>query len=319
MRHATLVVVAALLLTAQAAGSSSGPQVVRTADPAKRGLKETDFPRIQKLAPNVYSYEQLRSAGDEKFTTVSLFVVTSAGVLVADGQGSVPETRRMVEEIAKITPQPITHVVVCSDHGDHTAGNGAFPAGATFYAHPTSKAVLEASAGRSGRGGENLPVPVPSQIVQDKTVLKLGGTEIQLLFLGRAHTGGDLSVYLPKERILFMSEAYLNRVFPAMRSAFPTEWVAVIEKAQKMPVDIYVPGHGFVESPAILKEELETYRKALVQVIGEAKRLHDAKVDVETADSQAKFGELETWTLRKGQGVVAIRRVYLELDGKLPK
>jgi len=319
VRHATLVVVAALLLTAQAAGSSSGLQVVRTADPAKRGLKETDFPRIQKLAPNVYSYEQLRSAGDEKFTTVSLFVVTSAGVLVADGQGSVPETRRMVEEIAKITPQPITHVVVCSDHGDHTAGNGAFPAGATFYAHPTSKAVLEASAGRSGRGGENLPVPIPSQIVQDKTVLKLGGTEIQLLFLGRAHTGGDLSVYLPKERILFMSEAYLNRVFPAMRSAFPTEWVAVIEKAQKMPVDIYVPGHGFVESPAILKEELETYRKGLVQVIGEAKRLHDAKVDVETADSQAKFGELETWTLRKGQGVVAIRRVYLELDGKLPK
>ena len=319
MRHATLVVVAALLLTAQAAGSSSGPQVVRTADPAKRGLKDTDFPRIQKLAPNVYSYEQLRSAGDQKFTTVSLFVVTSAGVLVADGQGSVPQTRRMVEEIAKITSQPITHVVVCSDHGDHTAGNGAFPAGATFYAHPTSKAVLEASAGRSGRGGDNLPVPVPSQIVQDKTVLKLGGTEIQLLFLGRAHTGGDLSVYLPKERILFMSEAYLNRVFPAMRSAFPTEWVAVIEKAQKMPVDIYVPGHGFVESPAILREELETYRKALVQVIGEAKRLHDAKVDVETADSQAKFGELETWTLRKGQGAVAIRRVYLELDGKLPK
>lgn len=319
MRHATLVVVAALLLTAQAAGSSSGPQVVRTADPAKRGLKETDFPRIQKLAPNIYSYEQLRSAGDEKFTTVSLFVVTSAGVLVADGQGSVPETRRMVEEIAKITPQPITHVVVCSDHGDHTAGNGAFPPGATFYAHPTSKAVLEASAGRSGRGGDNLAVPVPSQIVQDKTVLKLGGSEIELLFLGRAHTGGDLSVYLPKERILFMSEAYLNRVFPAMRSAFPTEWVAVIEKAQKMPVDVYVPGHGFVESPAILKEELETYRKALVQVIGEAKRLHDAKVDVETADTQATFGELETWTLRKGQGVVAIRRVYLELDGKLPK
>lgn len=319
MRHATLVIVAAVLLTAQAAGSSSARQVVRTADPAKRGLKETDFPRIQKLAPNVYSYEQLRSAGEEKFTTVSLFVVTTDGVLVADGQGSVPETRRMVEEIGKITPQPITHVIVCSDHGDHTAGNGAFPTGATFYAHPTSKAVLEASVGRSGRGGNNLPVPVPSRVVQEKTVLQLGGTEIQLLFLGRAHTGGDLSVFLPKERILFMSEAYLNRVFPAMRSAFPSEWVAVIEKAQKMPVDVYVPGHGFVESPAMLKEELETYRKALVQVIAEAKRLHAAKVDVEAATTQANFGDLEAWTLRKGQGAVAIRRVYLELDGKLPK
>ena len=320
MRHATLVMAAAVLLTPHVAGSNAHQQIVRTGDPVKRGLKETDFPRIQKLAPNVYSYEQLRSAGDEKFTTVSLFVVTAAGVLVADGQGSVAETRRMVDEIAKITPQPITHVVICSDHGDHTAGNGAFPAGATFYAHPTSKAVLEAGAGRGGgRGGDAPPVPVPSQVVPDKTVLKLGGTELQLLFLGRAHTGGDLSVYLPKERILFMSEAYLNRIFPAMRSAYPSEWIGVIEKAQKMPVDIYVPGHGFVESPAILKEELETYKQALVRVIAEAKRLHAAGVAVDDAVTQAKFGDLETWTLRPSQGATAIRRVYLELDGKLPK
>jgi cyclase len=307
----------AVFLVATWAVPPAAQQVVRTGDPYKRGLKDTDFPRIQKLAVNVYSYEQLRSAGDEKFTTVSLFVVTPAGVLVADGQGSVAETRRMVEEIGKITPQPITHVIVCSDHGDHTAGNGAFPAGATFYAHPTSKAVLEASAGRGGGGADTPPVPVPSQVVPDKTVLNLGGTEIQLLFLGRAHTGGDLSVFLPKERILFMSEAFLNRIFPAMRSAYPSEWLAVIEKAQKMPVDVFVPGHGFVDSPAILKEELETYRKALVQVIGEGKRLHSAGVDVEAAVTQAKFGDLETWTIRASQGATAIRRVYLELDGKL--
>ena len=79
-------------------------QVVRTGDPAKRGLSEANFPRVQKLADGVYWYEQLRSAGSELFTTVSLFVVTSAGVVVADGQGSVAETRRMIDEIAKVTP-----------------------------------------------------------------------------------------------------------------------------------------------------------------------------------------------------------------------
>jgi glyoxylase-like metal-dependent hydrolase (beta-lactamase superfamily II) len=115
----------------------------------------------------------------------------------------------------------------------------------------------------------------------------------------------------------FMSEAYLNRIFPAMRSAYPSEWVATIEKAQAMDVTIYVPGHGFVESPAILREELEQARLALVQVIAEAKRLHAAGVPVEEAVTQAKFGGLETWTLRTSQGATAIRRVYLELDGKL--
>jgi glyoxylase-like metal-dependent hydrolase (beta-lactamase superfamily II) len=317
VRHATLIVVA-VLLAAQAAGTTASQPVVRTAELTKRGYKEADFPRIQKLAPNVYSYEALRSGGDERFTTVSLFVVTTAGVLVADGQGSAAETRRMVDEIGKITPRPITHVIVCSDHGDHTAGNGSFPPAATFYAHPTSKAVLEAAAGRGGRG-DTPPVPVPSHVVTDKTVLTLGGTEIQLLFLGRAHTGGDLSVYLPKERVLFMSEAFLNRVFPAMRSAYPSEWVAVVERAQKMPVDVFIPGHGFVETPAILKEELETYKQALRTVIAEAKRLYDAKVGVETAVKDAKFGDLDTWTLQAGQRGIAVRRVYLELEGKLPK
>ncbi len=297
-------------MTTTAGNPVRATQVVRTADPAKRGLAPGDFPRVQRLAEGVYSYEQLRSAGSEQFTTVSLFVVTSEGVLVADGQGSVAETRRMVDEIAKITPQPVTDVVIGSDHGDHTAGNAAFPAGVRYYVHPTSKAAMDAGSWKAGAP--------PHTLVPDRTTLRLGGREIRILFLGRAHTGGDLSVYLPAERILFMSEAYLNRVFPAMRSAFPSEWVATIEKAQRMNVATFVPGHGFVETPAILKEELETFRRALMQVIAEARRLHAAGVDVEAAVAQARFGDLETWTIRTSQGPTAIRRVYLELDGKLP-
>ena len=282
-------------------GSTQSP-VLRTGDPYKRGYKDTDFPRVQKLAEGVYSYEQLRSAGTEKFTTVSLFVVTSEGVLVADGQGSVEETQRLITEIAKITPQPIKHVVIGSDHGDHTGGNAAFPAGVKYWVHPTSHAILK--------------IPL-AEVVFEWTAIKLGGTEIQIRFLGRAHTGGDLSVYLPREKILFMSEAYLNRIFPAMRSAYPSEWVKTIEAAQKMDVTTFVPGHGFVDSPAVLKEELERFKVALTQVIAEGKRLKAAGLDVEAAVAQAKFGDLEGWTLRSSQGAIAIRRVYLELEGKL--
>ncbi|NQW03770.1 MAG: MBL fold metallo-hydrolase [Acidobacteria bacterium] len=298
-----------LLVSAVAAA-----QVVRTGDPVKRGLSETDFPRIQTLAEGVYSYEQLRSAGAETFTTVSLFVVSDVGVLVADGQGSVAETQRMIDEIATITSQPIKHVVIGSDHGDHTAGNRAFPADVTYYAHPTSKALLDAAASRADSSPAAVSKITP---VERQTTVTLSGTEIQILFLGRAHTGGDLSVYLPKEKVLFMSEAYLNRIFPAMRSAYPSEWVTTIERAQAMDVTTYVPGHGFVESPVVLREELETARQALVQVIAEGRRLHMAGVPVADAMTQAQFGDLETWTLRSSQGPTAIRRVYLELDGGL--
>ena len=316
-----LRITAALCLSLAMIGcqADTGETIVRTGDPHLRGFTDQDFPRVQQLADGVYSYEQLRSAGEEKFTTVSLFVVTSAGVLVADGQGNPAETQRLVDAIAGVTDQPITHVVICSDHGDHTAGNAAFPESAVFLAHPTSKANLERSAGNPNRSADAPPVIIPTELIEDKRVLQLGDKEIHVQFLGRAHTGGDLVVYLPAEKVLFMSEAYLNRIFPAMRSAYPSEWVAMIEKAQAMDVDIYVPGHGFVESPEILEEELETYRRAVEQVIAEARRLHDAGVSVEDAVEQAQFGDLEAWSLRASQGARAIQRVYLELNGELPR
>jgi glyoxylase-like metal-dependent hydrolase (beta-lactamase superfamily II) len=292
----------AILIAAPLIAGGQDPESIRTGDPYKRGYTDADFPRIRKLSDVAYAYEQLRSAGSEKFTTVSLFVVTPAGVLVADGQGSVAETERLVAEIKKVTPQPITHVVIGSDHGDHTAGNKAFPAGVRYFVHPTSQGLLK--------------IP-DAELVNDRTTIRLGGTEIQIHFLGRAHTGGDLSVYLPAGKILFMSEAYLHRIFPAMRSAYPSEWVRTIERAQAMDVDVYVPGHGFVDAPAILKTELEVFRRAIAQVIDATRRLRDAGVTADTAAAEAKFGDLEGWTLRSSQGPTAVRRVFLELEGKL--
>ncbi len=296
-----------LLLLLSLAFSQAPAQ--RTANPADRGLTDADFPRVQQIAPNVYTYEQLRSAGSERFTTVSLFVVTPAGVLLADGQGSVEETRRLVDTIRKITPTPITHIVIGSDHGDHTAGNAALPRDAVTYAHPTSIAVLT-------RGGSSA-VPQSLTPVADRAVLTLGGTTVEMLFLGRAHTGGDLSVYLPREKVLFMSEAFLHRVFPAMRSAYPSEWVQTIERAQAMDVVTFVPGHGFVDPADRLKEELEIFRKALLTVIGEGRRLHSAGVPIDEAVAQARFGDLDTWSLKQSQAATAIRRVYAELNGQL--
>ena len=301
--------------TGEAAPQIPADQLTRTADPYARGYTDADFPRITELANGVYAYEQLRSAGDEKFTTVTMFVVTDDGVLVADGQGSVEETQRLVDAIGGITDRPITTVVVGSDHGDHTAGNSVFPEGAEFIAHPTSAAALEAMAAGAREGAP--PVRLATQLVEDRTVLNMGGRAIEVLFLGRAHTGGDLVVYLPDEKIMFMSEAFLHRVFPAMRSAYPSEWVAMIEAAQAMDVDVYVPGHGFVDHPSILEAELELFQGAIRVVIDEATRLHAEGYDLVDAQAQALFGDLETWTLRSSQGDRALQQVYAEINGEL--
>jgi glyoxylase-like metal-dependent hydrolase (beta-lactamase superfamily II) len=145
----------------------------------------------------------------------------------------------------------------------------------------------------------------------------MGGTEIDILFLGRAHTGGDLEVYLPREKILFMSEVFVNRVFPSMANGYPTEWIATLKKAEAMNAAWYVPAHGFVDSADVLREETRNYRLAIERVISEGTRLHDAGVPADKAVASADFGQYAGWTRFSNNAAGALQRVYLELDGRL--
>jgi cyclase len=303
----------ALVVALGMAVSAQAP--LQTAELVKRGLGPADFPKITKLADNIYAYEEVHVGGE--ITTNNLIVVTRDGVLVADGQGTPEKTARLVTEIRKLTDQPIRYVVVASEHGDHTGGNASFPMGATFISSPASQANLKRASERPARGGGPSGVIVPTETVADKRVLSLGGTEIQILMLGRSHTGGDLVVYLPAQKILFMSETYLHRMFPSLGSGYPTEWIAAIKKAQAMDVDFYIPGHGFVDDRATLKAELDTFRRALEAVVAEGKRLHDAGVPEKDAEMQARFGEFDDWSIRAMMAPRAIARVYAELDGQL--
>ena len=294
MRISVLSVIGVLLCSVP-----SGAQV-RTAYPDKRGVALTDFPRTIKLAENVYGYEDL--GHQPLFTTVSMFVVGTDGVLLVDGQGSVEATKKLVDAIAKVTSKPIKWYVVGSDHGDHTAGNSVLPKDITYIVTPFSKAQLK------------LDVPA---MAGDRQVINVGGTEVQVLNLGRAHTGGDLVVYLPKQKILFMSEVYLNRVFPAMRSAYPSEWLSAINWALQMDVDRYIPGHGFIEEPKVSREELVEYQKAMRAVLAEVNRLHKLGLPAAEAAKQAEWGPYKEWILADQQGPIAVRKIYEEIEGKL--
>jgi glyoxylase-like metal-dependent hydrolase (beta-lactamase superfamily II) len=278
--------------------SLQGP--VRTADISLRGLTAADFPRVTRLADNVYAYEQIDPT-KRTVTVNNLIVITSEGVLIAESQGTVDNVKRLMADVAKLTPQPIKYVVVGSEHGDHTGGIAAFPAGVTYYAHPFSAPRIKQ----------------PTEPVTDKRVLSLGGTEVDILFLGRAHTGGDLEVYLPREKILFMSEVFSNRIFPSMANGYPSEWVATLKKAEQMDVAYFVPAHGFVDSAAVMREEERNYRLAIERIAAEGTRLHNAGTTVENAAAGARFEPYDGWTRAANNAFAALKRVYMELDGQL--
>jgi glyoxylase-like metal-dependent hydrolase (beta-lactamase superfamily II) len=308
------ILAAALLFAGPAAWAQSTP--VQTADPILRGLKESDFPRLKQLEPNVYAYEELRPSDPGKFkTTVDMIVVTSGGVLVADGQGNLGATEKLVAQIKKLTPLPVKYVVVCSEHEDHTGGNAAFKAAfpdVVFIASPVSQKALAASA------------TPPTEAVADKRTIRSGDTDIEILNLGRAHTGGDLSVYVPGPKVLFMSEIYDHRLFPSLARGYPSQWLSTIKKNQAIDAKWVFGGHGFVDDPAIMKRELAAFAAELTAVIAEGRRLHDAGVTCRSvkdcdAVAAANWGPYADWSERVTQAPGALMRVYQEIDGTLPK
>src|SRR5262245_29927577 len=124
------VVIATLLFATMGTGVLWAQEKtnVSNGDLEKRGLKVSDFPRWKKLVADVYSYEGTHSPDPDGriINTVSLIVITSDGVLVADGQGDAGQSQAMVENIRKLTPQPNKYMGIASDHGDNTADNDAF-------------------------------------------------------------------------------------------------------------------------------------------------------------------------------------------------
>ena len=94
---------------------------------------------------------------------------------------------------------------------------------------------------------EVVPKP-PNVTFTDVMTLNKGGREVQVLFLGRGHTGGDTMVFLPAERIVFTGDFFEGRpgggVLSYLGDAFIDEWPASLERLKGLEFDIIVPGHG---------------------------------------------------------------------------
>ena len=127
----------------------------------------------------------------------SMFIVTKAGVIATDPISlRRPAAKAYIEEIQKITKAPIKYVIYSHSHYDHIAGGKPFKdLGATFIAHKNAKArILELKPA---------DVVVPDEVVDKKKVIKLGGTTLELLYVGKNHSDSTLVMRLPKEKIIF--------------------------------------------------------------------------------------------------------------------
>jgi glyoxylase-like metal-dependent hydrolase (beta-lactamase superfamily II) len=92
---------------------------------------------------------------------------------------------------------------------------------------------------------KNIHITLPTMTVDRRLVLHRGSRTVEILWLGRAHTDGDLFVFLPAEKVLATGDA-LHGWTPTMRDSYPYEWIQTLDAAEKLDFEYVIGGHGEV-------------------------------------------------------------------------
>jgi glyoxylase-like metal-dependent hydrolase (beta-lactamase superfamily II) len=169
----------------------------------------------------------------------SMFVVTKAGVIATDPIGERrPAAKAYIEEIQKITKAPIKYVIYSHSHFDHIAGGQPFKdLGATFVAHRNAKARIAAL--------KPADVVMPDEVVDTKKTITLGGTTLELVYVGKNHSDSMLVMRLPKEKIIFTVDwiPIKGIQFRGMADTYVPDIEEGLKKVIAMDWEKLIPGH----------------------------------------------------------------------------
>jgi len=170
----------------------------------------------------------------------AMFVVTKDGVIATDpvAYGRPQGAVTYLEEIRKVTNQPVKYVVYSHHHFDHIAGGKPFKdAGAKFVAHRRAWERLNAI--------QDPHTVLPDEVVDDRAAINLGGTVLELTYHGLNHSDSTLVMRLPREKIIFLVDTIPVGSVPGrgMIDFYPLETEDFIKKVLAMDWERMIPGH----------------------------------------------------------------------------
>lgn len=225
----------------------------------------------------------LGSSANRNFISNAGFVITDDGVVVIDALGSPTLAAELIDEIRRLTAQPIRYVIVTHYHADHVYGLQAFKAaGATILAHPLGREYLRSETAQrrlEASRQELFPwidettrlVAADRWLDAEETSLRVGSFEFLIRHVGPAHAPEDLVVYMPKRGVLFAGDLVFRGRIPFVGQADSRRWIASIGRLIEFRPRIMVPGHGPVsEEPLVDLELTRDYLAHLRKTMGDA-------------------------------------------------
>ena len=159
---------------------------------------------------------------------------------------------------------------------------------------------------------------LPNETFRDRTTLYLGGKEIQVLYLGRAHTRGDSLIYVPQDRIVYLSEIFFAEQFLFIDDGYGLDWLKTLDAVDALGAEIFVPAHGPIPAnPRETRQGLDRFRQMLIDIREAVQKEIARGATEEQAVATIRWPEYEKMQSYDAQREVAMRRLYRQLTGTL--
>ena len=285
--------------------------------------------KLEEVAQDVYACLQ----PDRGLGWSNSGLINRGGGLVVDTFWDLPHTRRLIENYARVWQEPARRVVNTHHNGDHCWGNQMFPQ-AEIIGHRLCAAGFEQERPgllqmlRSAGGSDDpaiaalaqalaewdfseIELKPPTTLMEDRLEFDLDGLAAHLIYVGPAHTAGDVIVHLPEQRVVFSGDVLFRLCTPIGWDGTYDGWLRALDTLIALEPEVIVPGHGplcGVEGPREMKAYLEYVR-------GESRHYFDAGLSALEAAKRIDLGPYATWT-EPERLLFSVERAYREFRGE---
>jgi glyoxylase-like metal-dependent hydrolase (beta-lactamase superfamily II) len=286
--------------------SAFAQQPPRAGAPASEGARTG---ALRQIIPGHYVYSSS--------TYNSGIIATGDGVVVLDALNTEAVARAQREAIANTIRQPVRVLVSSTFHDNYSKGNIAY-ADVLKIGTENYRTDLLALMQRQKISAEEQAARLPNQTFRDRVTLYHGGKEIQVLFVGRAHTRGDSIIFVPQDRIAYLSELYFADQFLFIADGYGVDWLRALDAVEALGADIFVPGHGPMPAdPRETRQGLRRFRQMLVDVRDTVQQEITRGATEDQAVANIRWPQYEKLLGYDAQRETAVRRLYQQLTGKL--
>lgn len=213
----------------------------------------------------------------------SVFAVTPDGIIATDPINA-GAAEWLQAELKKRFNLPVKYLIYSHEHPDHISGGEVFADTAIVVAHERAKAKII---------GENRRTAIPHVSFSDRMTIELGGTEVELSYVGRNHSDNSIVVRFPRERVLFAVDfiPVETVAFRDFHDGYIEEWIDSLGRVERMDFDILAPGHGRLGT----RDHVRQFREYMQDLYGAVLEQARAGASLEEMQETIRLPKYKRW------------------------